>query len=415
MARPAVVFDGVWKKFRRGERHDSLRDLIPAAAARLLGRSRRPAAELNAAEFWAVHDVSFEVSAGEALGIIGPNGAGKSTILKLLSRILRPTRGSCEVRGRAGALIEVAAGFHPDLTGRENVFLQGAIMGMKRADTQRKFDEIVEFAGVSEFIDTQVKRYSSGMNARLGFSIAAHLNPHVLIIDEVLSVGDAAFQERCLNRMFEFRERGVTIVFVSHDLQAVSTLCHRALYLQHEVRALGPTPEVIGAYLRDSTVRAAPPPDAPLLMTGSQLLDASGAEASTITPGTDLTVRVECDIRERVSDLTLGLILYRSTDHLIVYEGNVVAAEIDFDSTRLGRHTIDFHFRANLIRGHYHVECYALHTPTHSYLARLAPAAMFTVDATYTCRGVADIALRASADAAIVRGEAGHAVRERTA
>ena len=147
MSRPAVVFDGVWKKFRRGERHDSLRDLIPAATARMLGRRGQPPTSSSEKEFWAVHDVSFEVGPGEALGIIGPNGAGKSTILKLLSRILRPTRGTCEVRGRAGALIEVAAGFHPDLTGRENVFLQGAIMGMKRAEIARKFDEIVEFAG----------------------------------------------------------------------------------------------------------------------------------------------------------------------------------------------------------------------------------------------------------------------------
>src|SRR5213082_2142763 len=197
----AVVFEGIWKKFRRGERHDSLRDLVPALA-RGLARRRRPL-DLAEQEFWAVRDVSFEVGAGEALGIIGPNGAGKSTILKLLTKILRPTRGRVEMRGRVGALIEVAAGFHPDLTGRENVFLQGAVMGMKRAEIQMRFDEIVDFAGVSEFIDTPVKRYSSGMNARLGFSIAAHLMPDVLIIDEVLSVGDMAFQERCFERMLE--------------------------------------------------------------------------------------------------------------------------------------------------------------------------------------------------------------------
>ena len=207
----------------------------------------------------------------------------------------------------------------------------------------------------------------------------------------------------------------MTIVFVSHNLQAVSNLCHRALYLQHEIRALGPTPEVIGAYLRDSTTRAAPPTDTPVTMVGSRLLDASGAETSTVMPGAELTVRVDCEIRQPLGDLTLGMILYRSTDHLIVYEGNVVASEIGFESTRLGRHMLDFHFRANLVRGHYHVECYVLHTPTHVYLARLAPAAMFTIEATYTCRGVADIALRASADEAIARHEPGHAVRERSA
>jgi lipopolysaccharide transport system ATP-binding protein len=176
-----VVFDGVWKKFRRGDRHNSLRDLVPAAAGALLRRGAT--SDLKAEEFWALQGVSFEVRRGEALGIIGPNGAGKSTTLKLLTKILRPTRGSCAVRGRAGALIEVAAGFHPDLTGRENVYLQGAIMGMKRHEIGRKFDAIVDFAGVADFVDTQVKRYSSGMNARLGFSIAAHLEPEALIID----------------------------------------------------------------------------------------------------------------------------------------------------------------------------------------------------------------------------------------
>src|SRR5207248_9465421 len=181
--------------------------------------------DLVAEEFWAVRDISFAVNEGEALGIIGPNGAGKSTVLKLLTRILKPTRGRCEVRGRVGALIEVAAGFHPDLTGRENIYLQGAIMGMKRAEIAGRLEEIVEFAGVADFIDTPVKRYSSGMNARLGFSIAAHLNPDVLIIDEVLSVGDMSFQQRCVERMADFKRRGTVIVFVSHNLQAVADLC----------------------------------------------------------------------------------------------------------------------------------------------------------------------------------------------
>jgi lipopolysaccharide transport system ATP-binding protein len=185
----AIVFDRVWKKYRRGERHDSLRDLLPAAVLRLL-RPRRQASELQTEEFWALKDVSFEVGPGEALGIIGPNGAGKSTVLKLLTRILKPTLGACRVTGRVGALIEVAAGFHPDLTGRENIYLQGAILGMKRGEIARKLDEIVAFSGIEDFIDTPVKRYSSGMNARLGFSIAAHVDPEVLLIDEVLAVGD---------------------------------------------------------------------------------------------------------------------------------------------------------------------------------------------------------------------------------
>ena len=176
METPRVIFEGVWKRFRRGERQDSLRDLIPALARRLVGGNGRAREDVaDDQEFWALADVNFEVREGEALGIIGRNGAGKSTILKLLTRILKPTRGACAVIGRSGALIEVAAGFHPDLTGRENVYLQGALMGMSRGQIAKRFDEIVGFAGVDRFIDTQVKRYSTGMNARLGFSIAAHL------------------------------------------------------------------------------------------------------------------------------------------------------------------------------------------------------------------------------------------------
>jgi lipopolysaccharide transport system ATP-binding protein len=260
MAEPVVAFDGVWKKFRRGERHDSLRDLFPSLARHAFGRKRSDA--LAEQEFWAVQDVSFELGRGEALGVIGPNGAGKSTILKLLTKILKPTRGRCQVRGKVGALIEIAAGFHPDLTGRENVYLQGAVLGMKRAHIAKTFDAIVDFAGISEFVDTPVKRYSSGMNARLGFSIAAHLNPDALIIDEVLSVGDMAFQQRCLERMRAFRDDGVSIVFVSHNLQAVAGLCQKALHLERRVCAFGPTDEVMSSYVATagpSHWRSSPP------------------------------------------------------------------------------------------------------------------------------------------------------------
>jgi lipopolysaccharide transport system ATP-binding protein len=229
VSQAAISVHGVWKKFRRGERHDSLRDLIPATVRKVLRRGARP--ELEDTEFWAVRDVSFEVKPGEALGIIGANGAGKSTILKLLTRILRPTRGHCEVRGRVGALIEVAAGFHPDLTGRENVYLQGSIMGMRQAEIASAFDQIVDFSGISEFIDTPVKRYSSGMNARLGFSIAAHLNPDVLLVDEVLAVGDVAFQERCVARMRALLARGIPVVFISHNLPAIVELCTRGIVI----------------------------------------------------------------------------------------------------------------------------------------------------------------------------------------
>jgi ABC-type polysaccharide/polyol phosphate transport system ATPase subunit len=245
MGAGLVRVEGVWKQFHRGEHHDALRDLVPALVRRVLGAPARPREA-----FWALRDVSFEVRPGQALGIIGPNGAGKSTLLRLLSRLLRPTRGRLVVEGRVGALIEITAGFHPDLTGRENLFLQGAVMGMKRADIHRKFPEIVEFAGFADFIDTPVKRYSSGMSARLGFSIAAHLDPDVLLIDEVLAVGDLAFQQRAFERLETIVRRDIPVVVVSHQLDRIASLCAHALLLDqgHVVRQGSPA-ECIEAYV----------------------------------------------------------------------------------------------------------------------------------------------------------------------
>ena len=258
MSDASVSFRHVWKKFRYGEVHNSLRDLLPALGRRLI-RGRSPAAhDLQSGDFWALRDVSFEVGPGEALGIIGPNGAGKSTVLKLLTRIVRPTRGGCTVRGRIGALIELSAGFHPDLTGRENIFLQGSIMGMHRGEIAAKFDEIVEFAGIPDFIDTPVKRYSTGMHARLGFAIAAHLDPDVLIIDEVLAVGDAAFQQKAFGRIADMRQQQVPLVVVSHQLDPDRAAVHEGDPAQS--RACGaqryPAAETIASYV--STTRAPP-------------------------------------------------------------------------------------------------------------------------------------------------------------
>jgi lipopolysaccharide transport system ATP-binding protein len=315
MARAAVTFEGVWKKFKRGERHDSLRDLIPAAVNRLL-RRRLPADELSTREFWAVRDVSFEVHPGEALGIIGPNGAGKSTILKLLTRILKPTVGRCAVHGRAGALIEVAAGFHPDLTGRENVFLQGAIMGMKRAEIARKFEEIVEFAGVSEFIDTQVKRYSSGMNARLGFAIAAHLDPDVLLIDEVLSVGDAAFQDKCVARMRELIRRGIPVVFISHNLPAVLELCTRTIVVDHgTVRFDGDPAAAIQEYRLVPWTKTGPrdgrAQTGPISIARAELLNEHGQPSSVFHTTGTMRVRIHYRASQAISGTSFAIDIHR--------------------------------------------------------------------------------------------------------
>jgi ABC-type polysaccharide/polyol phosphate transport system ATPase subunit len=248
VAEGRVAFQHVWKKFRRGEFHDSLRDLVPHVASRLLRRGRKDD-ELGAREFWAVQDVSFTVGPGQALGIIGPNGAGKSTILKLLTRILQPTSGRCGVRGRAGALIEIAGGFHPDLTGGENVFLQGSIMGMTRREIAARFDDIVAFSELGDFINTPVKRYSSGMNARLGFAIAAHMSPDVLIVDEVLAVGDFRFQRKAFDRLSQMRQ-GLPVVIVSHQLDRIASLCtHCVLLDRGRIVKRGSPDECISHYI----------------------------------------------------------------------------------------------------------------------------------------------------------------------
>src|ERR1700730_9977375 len=252
MSEYSLRMNHVFKRFRRGEQHDSLRDLIPSLVKRTVRGDRERA--LAPQEFWVLNDISFDVKRGETLGIIGHNGAGKSTMLKHLSGIMEPTRGSIEVYGRLSGLIVVGAGVLPDLTGRENVFLNGVILGMSRAEVKRKFDEIVEFAGLEEFIDTPVKRYSSGMFARLGFSVAAHLEPDILVIDEVLSVGDFAFQRKGLEKMRAIAKSGATVIFVSHNLQAVAEFCQRGILLQKgRVIADGPTDQVVRRYLDTGT------------------------------------------------------------------------------------------------------------------------------------------------------------------
>ena len=255
MSEIAVSFEHVSKKFRRGELHDSLRDLVPALTRRLLRRAT--GTQLRRQEFWALDDVTFEVRRGEAFGIVGHNGAGKSTMLKLLCGIMKPTLGTLRIAGHVSGLLEIGAGFHPDLTGRENIYLNGTILGMGRREIARKFDDIVAFSEIEEFIDTPVKRYSSGMFARLGFSVAAHLEPDVVVIDEVLSVGDYLFQKKSLEKMRSLVDTGATILFVSHNLKSVSELCGRCVVLDRgKVVALGAAEGVLRQYLAQSTARS---------------------------------------------------------------------------------------------------------------------------------------------------------------
>ena len=248
----AIQADGLSKRYRLGEfqaAYGTLRESLVHAGRRLTGKEHRS----DVKELWALDDVSFRVDEGEVLGVIGRNGAGKSTLLKVLTRITTPTKGRVEIRGRVGSLLEVGTGFHPELTGRENIYLNGAILGMKRREIQEKLADMVEFSGVEGFLDTPVKRYSSGMYVRLAFSVAAHLEPEILLVDEVLAVGDAEFQARCLGRMEDFGANGRTVLFVSHNMQAVAQLCDRVILMERGGIAMdGPSADVVAHYLQTS-------------------------------------------------------------------------------------------------------------------------------------------------------------------
>lgn len=347
-----VEFDAVWKRFSTGEVHDSLRDLLPALLRRAAGRAgRRPAARAQA--FWGLRDVSFRVAPGEALGILGPNGAGKSTVLKVLTGILEPTYGRCVVPGRVGALIEVAAGFHPDLTGRENVFLQGSFMGMRRGEIARKFDEIVEFAGVAAFIDTPVKRYSSGMNARLGFAIAAHLEPEVLIIDEVLSVGDASFQRKAFARVTELVRREIPVVVVSHQLDQIATLCTHALILERgRVAKRGTPAECIAAYLEHAFVGG--------VNAGAGAVDVRSIEVdgpNVVRSGERVAFWLHCWVRDRdrTARESVG-VRVRAADGTVMFAATAV--EAGRADTREHWYRLHTTLQFNVPPGSYVVESY---------------------------------------------------------
>ena len=258
---PAIKVEGLGKQYRLGGLHPGFATFREAVAGLALAPFRRGRREAHAPDipgakrgtFWALRDVDLEVRQGELVGVVGRNGAGKSTLLKILSRVTKPTKGRVVLRGRVGSLLEVGTGFHPDLTGRENVFLSGAVLGMRREEIARKFDEIVAFSEIEQFIDTPVKWYSSGMYVRLAFSVAAHLEPEILMMDEVLAVGDAAFQQKCLDKMHDIRRQGRTILFVSHNMPAVTRLCKRAVWLERgRLLSDGPAQAVVNEYLSAS-------------------------------------------------------------------------------------------------------------------------------------------------------------------
>lgn len=355
MSESAVIVDGVWKRFRLGQTGGSLRDALP----RLLGRLTSGGRTRNDDVFWALQDVNLRADAGEVLGIIGPNGAGKSTMLKLLCGILKPDRGAVRTRGRMSALIEVGAGFHPDLTGRENVYLNGSILGMSRAEIDGKLDAIVDFAGIEKFIDTPIKRYSSGMVARLGFSVAAQLEPDVLLVDEVLSVGDFSFQIKCFRRMKEIRQRGTTVIFVSHNMQAVSTLCDRCVVLRGgEVFYEGGPDDATRHYLQamGEQMCTSRPDGRENRMTieSAELLDVDGQPTHVVQAGERCTVRLRFRCHDDMPDAGLSLRVIHD-DRTAVFD-QTTAVDGEFYDLRVGDvYEASFDLTANLAPGPYSV------------------------------------------------------------
>ena len=323
--KPSISFKNVSKKYRIGRDLPTIRDWVTS-----IGKKPNPK------QFhWAVNDVSFELQPGESLGIIGPNGAGKTTILKLLSQVTAPTSGSININGRFSALIELGAGFHPDLTGRENVYLNGTILGLRRAEIRKRFDEIVEFSGISQFIDTPVKRYSSGMYARLGFSVAAHIEPEVFLVDEVLAVGDYAFQMKCYNRMDELREKGTSLIFVSHNMEVVRRVCDRGMVMYRGNNIFqGTSSEAVVAFsdaLRNAArqeskeVKASEDGLTQRVMTFDAeiekvtLLNGDGKPTSVLHAGDPATIAVDFIFNKDVKEPVFAFEV-RTTDGRIIYD-----------------------------------------------------------------------------------------------
>jgi lipopolysaccharide transport system ATP-binding protein len=335
MSDLAIRVEGLSKCYRLGTRrvrHDTLRDLL---MDRLSWRGNSGNARQAEQLFWALKDVSLDVRQGEAVGLLGRNGAGKSTLLKILSRITEPTAGRAEIHGRVGSLLEVGTGFDRELSGRENIYLNGAILGMRKAEIDRRFDEIVAFSEIERFIDTPVKRYSSGMYVRLAFAVAAHLEPEVLFVDEVLAVGDASFQKKCLGKMGEVSRESRTLVFVSHNMAAITRLCKWGIWIEGgQVREIGPAVDVAMHYLETNQQDTGevkftegserPPGSEYIRLMGARLRDDHGKVTTVFGTRSSQTLEIEYRILRRTPNIRLGF-------GLVTYDGTVIFSSRDVD------------------------------------------------------------------------------------
>ncbi len=339
MSDTVIQVENLSKRYRIGQKEERHETLLGALSSFV----RRPIENLrqlrNLARFeengqeaddiiWALKDISFAVRQGEVMGFIGPNGAGKSTLLKIISRITEPTSGRIRIRGRVGSLLEVGTGFHPELTGRENIYMNATILGMRRAEVQRKFDEIVDFSGVEKFLDTPIKRYSSGMKVRLAFAVAAYLEPEILLIDEVLAVGDAEFQRKCLGKMDAVAQGGRTVLFVSHNMSAVQRLCQSALWLDHGRAVLhDATEKVVAAYLQtvssSTPVASLPPdPDKPMRLRRVEVHGQHSDLPGVVEFSEPVTIMVEYDINRPLSGVHVTCFLYNADGICVLGTGD---------------------------------------------------------------------------------------------
>lgn len=394
MSNYAVRVNNLGKMYRIGgpqESYQTFRDAITRAVTAPFSRAKNllrgqayGAAELSD-EIWALKDVSFDIQHGEVVGIIGRNGAGKSTLLKILSQITEPTEGHVDIYGRVGALLEVGTGFHPELTGRENVYLNGAILGMSRSDIDRKFDEIVDFSGVAKFIDTPVKHYSSGMGLRLGFSVAAHLEPDILVVDEVLAVGDAEFQKKCLGKMSDVAGEGRTVLFVSHNMLAVTSLCSRAIWLQDGIiTADDESTIIVNRYIGDSHQKSQEQISVRTDRTGTGTVRFKDIEFANVENHSDILVSGS---KVRISvDLNL-------TDNQPIDDADVVITFVDSGGTTMFAVGTTFNHKIGTIHPNQRVICHIERFPLvpgeysvnlwagnrHTFYDRIESAARFEV------------------------------------
>lgn len=401
--QPAIQLNQVSKRYRTGQSLPSLR----SALANYRAQNRN--ASKGEGFHWAARDVSFELHAGESMGIIGPNGAGKTTILKILAHVTRPTSGEMHVNGRLSALIELGAGFHPDLTGRENIFLNGAILGMRKSDIKARFDRIVDFAGIGEYLDTPVKRYSSGMYARLGFAIAAHVEPQVLLVDEVLAVGDYPFQMKCYARMDELRAAGTTLIFVSHNFEAVRRVCDKGLVMYRGENIFqGSAVDAIVAY--SDTIRQAARQNAGVLLKEGglsqrvmsfdaeiervSLLDREGHPCTTISSGATAVVTMDVHFHRDVLQPIFALTV-RAPDGRLIYDTTTRWMHVQMpDFTAGQRARVEFTLSMPLLEGEYQLGVDVAAADLSHYYDRLERALGFWVKHSNGAQGLADLAAK---------------------